>query len=222
MPESLRRVHAGSGEKYFPVSAAIGEAAPAGVAMFGIGAGELFVIFIIAIVVIGPKQLPDVARTIGKLFVTFKRTGNQLRDQMHEEVKKFQEMEEIKEFRSSIESEISTVKDTAEEYIKSEIDQEEQRFRDEAKNLERELTAEGGPLSPEVSAALGTGADPAPGESAEREAPAAADPQPAAAADPAAEAEPEALPAKGANGSAPAHSTPNDAAATAPAEKLLS
>jgi hypothetical protein len=163
-----------------------------------------------------------VARTIGKLFTTFKRTSNQLRDQMQEEVKKFQEMEEIKEFRSSIESEISTVKDTAEDYIKSEIDQEEQRFRDEAKNLERELTAEGGPLGPEVSAALNTGPDAAPSESVEREATASADPQAPAAAHPDAEAAPESLPAKGANGSAPAHSGPGDSAATAPSEKLLS
>ena len=115
--------------------------------MFGIGAGELFVIFIIAIVVIGPKQLPDVARTIGKVFATFKRTSNQLRDQMQEEVRKFQEMEEVKEFKSVVESEVYNFKSTAEEYVQKEVEQEQKRFEEESKTLEASLMAEGGELA---------------------------------------------------------------------------
>jgi len=34
--------------------------------MFGIGGQELFVILIIALLVIGPKNLPEIARTLGK------------------------------------------------------------------------------------------------------------------------------------------------------------
>ena len=34
--------------------------------MFGIGLVEIFVILIVAVLVIGPQQLPDAARSIGK------------------------------------------------------------------------------------------------------------------------------------------------------------
>lgn len=174
--------------------------------MFGIGAGELLVIFIIAIVVIGPKQLPEVARTIGKVFVTLKRTGNQLRDQMQEEVRKFQEMDEIKEFKASVETEISSIKNEAEEHIQGEIAQEEQRFKDEAQSLERELTAEGGPMTRALADPFGPDTEAAPGDSVERP-PAAADvPDGAATESPGAEA----APAKGANGSRPGHSGPGE------------
>ena len=187
--------------------------------MFGIGAGELFVIFIIAIVVIGPKQLPDVARTIGKVFTTFKRTSNQLREQMHEEVRKFQEMDEIKDFKSSLESEIASVKDTAEEYVQAEFNQEEQRFKDEAKSLERELMAEGGPLNPDPVEPYGSASTPAPEGSVQREGESAPDIGTAAA--PAPEEVPESAPAPGANGSTPAHTGPGDTAATSPPGKPL-
>jgi Tat protein translocase TatB subunit len=110
--------------------------------MFGIGAGELFVIFIIAIVVIGPKQLPDVARTIGKTIAMFKRTTNNLRDQMHEEVRKFQEMDEIKEFKNVVESEMYNMKSMTEEHIQKELEAEEQRLNEETHNLDATISGE--------------------------------------------------------------------------------
>jgi Tat protein translocase TatB subunit len=186
--------------------------------MFGIGAGELFVIFIIAIVVIGPKQLPDVARTIAKLFTTFKRTGNQLRDQMQEEVKKFQEMEEIKAFKASIESEIDNVKNTTEKYVQAEIEQEEQRFKDEAKNMERELMSEAGPLHEEWKNPLRSLLNEAPEGSVQRMSDAVPDPAtsaaPAAAASaaPAAQAAPQTAADTDANGGTPARSGSGDTA----------
>jgi sec-independent protein translocase protein TatA len=116
--------------------------------MFGIGVGEMFVIAIIAIVVIGPKQLPDVARTIGKTIAMFKRTSNQLRDQMQEEVRKFQDMAEIKEFRSTVETEMYNIKSQTEEHIQKEIDAEEQRLTAEATRMGAVLSGEGVPGEP--------------------------------------------------------------------------
>jgi Tat protein translocase TatB subunit len=47
--------------------------------MFGIGMTELIVIFVIGLVVLGPKKLPELARTLGKSLSEFRRASNDLR-----------------------------------------------------------------------------------------------------------------------------------------------
>ncbi|MBT6326657.1 MAG: twin-arginine translocase TatA/TatE family subunit [Bdellovibrionales bacterium] len=46
--------------------------------MFGLGAGELFVIFALALILIGPKKLPELARGLGKAIREFQNTKNDL------------------------------------------------------------------------------------------------------------------------------------------------
>src|SRR5262252_8600158 len=41
--------------------------------MFGIGMPELLVIMAVALIVLGPKRLPDVARALGKALAEFRR-----------------------------------------------------------------------------------------------------------------------------------------------------
>ena len=52
--------------------------------MFGsIGMTELIVIFVVALIVIGPKRLPDLAKTLGKTFRDFKRATSDFQESIN-------------------------------------------------------------------------------------------------------------------------------------------
>jgi len=48
--------------------------------MFGIGMPELLLILAVALIVIGPKKLPDLARSLGKAMGEFKKATSELKD----------------------------------------------------------------------------------------------------------------------------------------------
>jgi TatA/E family protein of Tat protein translocase len=76
--------------------------------MFGIGMPELILILAVALVVIGPKKLPDLAKSLGKAMGEFKKATNEIKDSMQldsgiKEVKtSFEDLE--KELKKPVES----------------------------------------------------------------------------------------------------------------------
>ena len=62
--------------------------------MFGIGMPEMLLIMAIALIVIGPKKLPDLAKSLGRAFAEFKRATSELKDT-------FEIDDELKEVKST-------------------------------------------------------------------------------------------------------------------------
>ena len=52
--------------------------------MFGIGMTELIVIFAIGLIVLGPKRLPELARSLGRGIAEFRRASMDLRKEFME------------------------------------------------------------------------------------------------------------------------------------------
>lgn len=52
-----------------------------------LGFPELIVIFVVALLVFGPRKLPELGRSLGKSLSEFKRASNELRSTLDEEVR---------------------------------------------------------------------------------------------------------------------------------------
>ena len=56
--------------------------------MFGpIGMPELIIIFVIALIIFGPRKLPELGKSLGRSLAEFKRASNDLRHTLEEEIR---------------------------------------------------------------------------------------------------------------------------------------
>jgi len=70
--------------------------------MFGLGAGEILIILIIAFLLFGPKQLPEIGRQVGKAVKGFRETADDLRKTVEPEVNLIQQ--EVKMVEQDLEA----------------------------------------------------------------------------------------------------------------------
>lgn len=81
--------------------------------MFGLSFGELFIIGVVGLIVIGPERLPTVARTLGHLVGRAQRYVSDVKSDIQREMD-IQEIAKIKEEMQSAVSDVkSSVEDTA-------------------------------------------------------------------------------------------------------------
>lgn len=83
--------------------------------MFDISFTEILVIAIIALVVLGPERLPQVARTLGHLFGRAQRYVNDVKSDIHREM----ELDELRKLKISVQEAAHSLEGT----VQAEINQ---------------------------------------------------------------------------------------------------
>ena len=85
--------------------------------MFDVGFSELVVIGLIALIVLGPKRLPEVARTAGKWMGQLRRFINNVKQDLDREIHQ-DELAELRKLREELDSTRSLMQNTSGDLIK--------------------------------------------------------------------------------------------------------
>ncbi len=72
-----------------------------------LGWSEILVIFVLALVIFGPRKLPELGRSLGKGLSEFKRASNELRRTWEQEVES--EKQELQKEFQSLESDVQSL-----------------------------------------------------------------------------------------------------------------
>jgi TatA/E family protein of Tat protein translocase len=72
-----------------------------------LGMPELLIILVLALIIFGPRKLPDLGRSLGKSIGEFRRASNELKSTLEEEIR----AEEVKEQRAKMEAEQASAVD---------------------------------------------------------------------------------------------------------------
>jgi sec-independent protein translocase protein TatA len=63
--------------------------------MGSLGMQEIIIIFVLALIIFGPRKLPDIGKSLGKGLAEFKRASNELKQTWEDEVRLEKEKEAV-------------------------------------------------------------------------------------------------------------------------------
>jgi len=103
--------------------------------MFGIGMPEMLVILALALIIIGPKKLPDLAKSLGRAMREFKKATSEFKETIQLE----SELSDVKETFNDFSDE---VKDAVDLNLKPEKQKADKNGSDDEKNKENDSEGE--------------------------------------------------------------------------------
>ncbi len=71
--------------------------------MFGIGTSEILIILLIALIILGPKEIPKIARTLGRTMREFQRATDELKHTIDSEIEIDEEVTNKKPQENTVE-----------------------------------------------------------------------------------------------------------------------
>jgi sec-independent protein translocase protein TatA len=81
--------------------------------MFGLGIPELIIIFVIALIIFGPKKLPDLGKSIGRAMAEFKKASDDFQETVRSEMKEVEKTANLEEVKKLGTIDLSTALDEA-------------------------------------------------------------------------------------------------------------
>jgi sec-independent protein translocase protein TatA len=63
--------------------------------MFGIGLPELMVIMVLALLVLGPQRLPEVARLVGRAYAQLRRASEEFQNTIRQDIAAMERQEDV-------------------------------------------------------------------------------------------------------------------------------
>ncbi len=137
--------------------------------MFGsIGFPELMIILIIALLVFGPKKLPEVGRSIGKAMREFRKTSDEIKGRIEDEIQADEfrnikkDFDDVRNTRFGIDTDKDKDKQKKDPYTAPSSSREETRDQEEKPGTEAKASASqsgekkaSGPSSPSAEAIYG-------------------------------------------------------------------
>jgi Tat protein translocase TatB subunit len=112
--------------------------------MFGIGLPELVIILIVALLVVGPSKLPEVARSIGKALGDFRRMADDVKDTLTQELDREEEEKQKKqkdESQALKDTQDATGQDPAGEHASQKDDKAEEVVKNGASDTSEQKIA---------------------------------------------------------------------------------
>lgn len=94
--------------------------------MGSLGMQEIIVVFILALIIFGPRKLPELGKTIGKGLAEFKKASNELKQTWEDEVRLDKEKETMNEIIEDVKKDTSLLTtETPEENDKTSVGSKE-------------------------------------------------------------------------------------------------
>ena len=79
--------------------------------MGSLGMQEIIVIFVLALIIFGPRKLPELGKSLGKGLAEFKKASNELKQTWEEEVRLEKEKESMSEILKDASTDLKDSKD---------------------------------------------------------------------------------------------------------------